>query len=311
MFAFAIWDARSQRLFCARDRLGIKPFYYAIVGDRLAFSSEIKALFELPDFQPRLNRRALPEFFAFGYLSSEETLFEGVRKLLPGHCLCIDLEAQDKNPKVKPYWDLDISPSESSLSESDYVAQFRDLFTETVRAHLMSDVPVGVFLSGGLDSSSIAAVMAALKKEPIQTFSVGYAEGQYSELSYAREIARHIGAEYNQVILGPEDFFASLPQLIWHEDEPLVWPSSVALFFVSRLAREKVKVVLTGEGGDELLAGYLKYRVALWNLRGGPLYRKFVPLQVQQIARKALSSGFAPDWVLRKQIGRASCRERV
>src|SRR6266581_3065567 len=140
----------------------------------------------------------------------------------------------------------------------------------------------------------------ALKKEPIQTFSVGYTEGQYSELPHAREVARHIGAEYNQVILGPEDFFASLPQLIWHEDEPLVWPSSVALFFVSRLAREKVKVVLTGEGGDELLAGYLKYRVALWNLRGGPLYRKFVPLQVQQIARKALSSGFAPDWVLRK-----------
>jgi asparagine synthase (glutamine-hydrolysing) len=142
--------------------------------------------------------------------------------------------------------------------------------------------------------------MAALKKEPIQTFSVGYAESQFSELPYAREVARHIGAEYNQVILGPEDFFASLPQLIWHEDEPLVWPSSVALFFVSRLAREKVKVVLTGEGGDELLAGYLKYRIALWNLRGGPLYRKFVPLQVQQVARKALSSGFAPDWVLRK-----------
>src|SRR6266567_2408021 len=300
MFAFAIWDARSQSLFCARDRLGIKPFYYTIVGDRFVFASEIKALFELPDFQPRLNRRALPEFFAFGYLSSEETLFEGVRKLLPGHCLRIDLKAQDKNPKVKTYWDLDTSPSEPSLGESDYVAQFRDLFTGTVRAHLMSDVPVGVFLSGGLDSSSIAAVMADLRKEPIQTFSVGYAEGQYSELPHAREIARHIGAEYNQVILGPEDFFASLPQLIWHEDEPLVWPSSVALFFVSRLARKKVKVVLTGEGGDELFAGYLKYRVALWNLRGGPLYRKFVPLQVQQIARKALSSGFAPDWVLRK-----------
>lgn len=300
MFAFAIWDARSQRLFCARDRLGIKPFYYAIVGDRLAFASEIKALFELPDFQPRLNRRALPEFFAFGYLSSEETLFEGVRKLLPGHCLCIDLEAQDKNPKVKPYWDLDISPSESSLSESDYVAQFRDLFTETVRAHLMSDVPVGVFLSGGLDSSSIAAMMADLRKEPIQTFSVGYAEDEYSELSYARQVAKHIGAEYNEVILGPEEFFASLPQLIWHEDEPLVWPSSVALYYVSRLAREKVKAVLTGEGGDEIFAGYLKYRVTLWNLRAGPLYRKLVPRPLQQLAQKTLSAELIPDWARRK-----------
>jgi len=142
--------------------------------------------------------------------------------------------------------------------------------------------------------------MAGLKKEPIQTFSVGYAENRYSELPYAREVAKHIGAEYNQVILGPEDFFETLPQLIWHEDEPLVWPSSVALFFVSRLAREKVKVVLTGEGGDELLAGYPKYQAALWNLRGGPLYRKFVPQQVQEIARKALASGFAPDWVMRK-----------
>ncbi len=300
MFAFAIWDARRQRLFCARDRLGIKPFYYAIVGDRFAFASEIKALFELPDFRPQLNRRALPEFFAFGYLSSEETLFEGVRKLLPGHCLRIDLEAQDKNPKVKPYWDLDISPSESSLSESDYIAQFRDLFTETVRAHLMSDVPVGVFLSGGLDSSSIAAVMADLRKEPIQTFSVGYAEDKYSELSYARQVAKHIGAEYNELILGPEEFFASLPQVIWHEDEPLVWPSSVALYYVSRLAREKVKVVLTGEGGDEIFAGYLKYRVTLWNARAGPLYRKFVPGPLQQLAQKTLSAELIPDWARRK-----------
>src|SRR5205807_7435830 len=162
---------------------------------------------------------------------------------------------------------------EHPLSESDYVAHFRDLFTDTVRAHLMSDVPLGVFLSGGLDSSSIAAVMASLRKEPIETFSVGYSESEYSELPYARAVAKHIHAEYNEVVLGPEDFFASLPQLIWHEDEPLVWPSSVALFFVSRLASEKVKVVLTGEGGDELFAGYLKYRVALWNLRGGPLYR--------------------------------------
>src|SRR5467141_1874028 len=300
MFAFAIWDTRRKRLFCARDRLGIKPFYYAIVGDRFAFASEIKALFELPDFRPQLNRRALPEFFAFGYLSSEETLFEGVRKLLPGHCLRIDLEAQDKNPEVKPYWDLDISPCESSLAESDYVAQFRDLFTETVRAHLMSDVPVGVFLSGGLDSSSIAAVMADLRKEPIQTFSVGYAEDKYSELSYARQVAKHIGAEYNELILGPEEFFASLPQLIWHEDEPLVWPSSVALYYVSRLAREKVKVVLTGEGADEMFAGYLKYRATLWNLRAGPLYRKLVPDLLQELVQKALLAEVVPDGVLRK-----------
>ena len=300
MFALAIWDKRRKKLFCARDRLGIKPFYYAIVKDRFVFASEIKALFELSNFQPRLNRRVLPEFFAFGYVSSEETLFDGVRKLLPGHRLHIDLEAGDKEPQISQYWDLDVSLPEYPLSESEYVAQFRDLFTETVRSHLMSDVPVGVFLSGGLDSSSIAAVMADLRKEPIQTFSVGYAEDQYSELPHAQQVAKHIGAEYNEVILSPENFFGSLPLLIWQEDEPLVWPSSVALYYVSRLAGEKVKVVLSGEGADEIFAGYLKYRVTLWNLRGGPVYRKLVPQAVQQLARKTLTSGFLPDWVERK-----------
>jgi asparagine synthase (glutamine-hydrolysing) len=219
---------------------------------------------------------------------------------MPGHRLCLNLAVENAQPEITQYWDSKSSLPEKLFSEADYVAQFRDLFTDTVRSHLMSDVPLGVFLSGGLDSSSIAAVMASLRKEPIQTFSVGYAENQYSELPYARAVAKHIGAEYNEVILGPDDFFNSLPQLIWHEDEPLVWPSSVALFFVSRLASEKVKVVLTGEGGDELFAGYLKYRVALWNLRGGPLYRRFVPRFLQHTVRKALSAEFAPDWALRK-----------
>src|SRR5260370_9731465 len=300
MFAFAIWDTRRNRVFCARARLGIKPFYYVMADRRFAFASEIKALLELPNFKPDLNRPALPEFLAFGYLSSEETLLSGVRKLLPGHRLVIDLERRDTEPQITQYWDLDISPPEYPLSEGEYVAQFRDLFTEAVRTHLRSDVPLGVFLSGGLDSSSIAAEMAALRKDPIQTFSVGYAEDQYSELPYARQVAEHIRAEHNEVILGPEDFFASLTQVIWHEDELIVWQSSIALFHVSRLAKEKVKVVLTGEGADEVLAGYLKYRVTLWNLRNGPPYRKFVPQPIRQLAKNALDSGLVPDWVRRK-----------
>ncbi len=300
MFAFAIWDARRNRLFCARDRVGIKPFYYAVTDDRFAFASEIKALFELRDLKAQLNRRALPEFFTFGYLSAQETLYRNVYKLLPGHRLCIEMAAENPQPQITRYWDLNNSPTKHPLDETQCISQFRELFTETVRSHLMSDVPLGVFLSGGLDSSAIATVMASLKKDRIQTFSVGYAENQYSELPYARTVAKHIGADYNEVILGPEDFFTSLPQMIWHEDEPVVWPSSVALFFVSRLASEKVKVVLTGEGGDELFAGYLKYRVALWNLRGGPLYRAFVPRLFRQAVRKALTSDLGPDWMLRK-----------
>ena len=300
MFAFAIWDARARRLFCARDRLGIKPFYYALVGDRFAFASEMKALLELRGFPPRLNRRALPEFFTLGYISSPETMFERVFKLLPGHRLLFDLSQGDKEPQVTQYWDLDVAPHGPELKESDYVEGFSELLTEAVRTHLRSDVPLGVFLSGGLDSSSIAAIMASFRDEPIQTFSVGYREDQYSELDYARQVARHVGAEHNEIVLGPEEFFDTLPQMIWHEDEPIVWPSSVALGHVARLAGKKVKVVLTGEGADEVLAGYLKYRVTLWNLRAGPAYWRLVPQSLQQAVQRALASSLLPDWAQRK-----------
>lgn len=300
MFGFAIWDGRRKRLFCARDRLGIKPFYYAIHNERFIFASEIKALFEIDGFSRRLNRRALPEHLAFGYLSSDETLFDGVRKLLPGHHLTIDLLAKDKGPQIRQYWDLATSASHEQRSESEYIQEFGQLFTRTIQSHLMSDVPVGVFLSGGLDSSSIAAEMAALRKDRIQTFSVGYADDRYSELPYARIMAKHIRSDHEEVLLGPNEFFESLPAVIWNEDEPLAWPSSVSLFFVSRLAAQKVKVVLTGEGGDELFAGYLKYRAALWNLRGGRVYRNLVPGVVQRITRDVLSKNCAPDWILRK-----------
>src|SRR5258708_18972098 len=186
MFAFAIWDTRRKQLFCARDRLGIKPFYYAIVGNRFAFASEVKALLEIPGFQPRLNRRALPEFFTFGYISSDETLFEGVRKLLPGYRLQIDLTNRDAEPQIAQYWDLDMSPSERELSEAEYIEQFRDEFTETVRNHLMSDVPVGVFLSGGLRSPSNAPATRHLSTQTLQTLSRWFCRDAYSEMAYSR-----------------------------------------------------------------------------------------------------------------------------
>ena len=300
MFGFAIWDIPRRKLFCARDRLGIKPFYYTMIPGAFAFASEIKSLFQSPALRPGLNREAIPEFLAFGYLSSDETLFAGVRKLMPGHRLVLDLSSSNPRPRIERYWDLELSRTERPQSEEEQVRQFRELFEETVRMHLMSDVPLGVFLSGGLDSSSIAAVMASLRQDRIQTFSVGYAEHEYSELPYARMVAKHIGAEYNEVILGPSDFFSSLPKLIWHEDEPLVWPSSVALHFVSKLASEKVKVVLTGEGGDEIFAGYLKYRMTIWNMLWGSVYRKLVPALLQSQVRRFLASRILPDVVGRK-----------
>jgi len=300
MFAFAIWDARKRRLFCARDRLGIKPFYYAMGGGRFAFASEMKALFALPEFAPKMRRGALPEFFALGYIASDETMFEGVRKLMPGHTLSLALGEPAPQPVTRRYWDVDITPDETLKTEEEFLARFEELFTESVRLRLMSDVPLGVFLSGGLDSSAIAAVMAGLMKERLKTFSVGYAEDEYSELPYAKLVAEHIGAEYNEVLLTADGFWQELPRLVWHEDEPMVWPSSVSLHAVSRLAREKVTVVLTGEGGDELFAGYLKYRATLWNLRWAPRYEKFVPELLRDGIRSALNSSLLPAGTRRK-----------
>jgi len=300
MFAFAIWDSKNRRLFCARDRLGIKPLYFAERDGQFAFASEMKAIFELPGFQPKHNVAALPEFFALGYISDEQTLFDGVRKLLPGHRMSVDVSASQLNPKIEQYWDVDIDRQENLSGEQQYIERFRELFTESVRLRLMSDVPVGVFLSVGLDSSSIAAVMAKLSKGQIKTFSIGYSEGAYSELPYARQLADHIGAEYNEILVGPDDFFGALPRLIWHEDEPIVWPSSVMLNLVSGLARTKVKVVLTGEGGDELLAGYMKYRATLFNMRYAPSYEKAVPPALRNGIRKFLNSGTLPESIERK-----------
>jgi asparagine synthase (glutamine-hydrolysing) len=300
MFAFAIWDSLKRRLFCARDRLGIKPFYYAVTQGRFAFASEMKALFEVPGLYPQMHHIALPEFFALGYHSAGDSLFQGISKLLPGHRLSICLNHPDPRPRTEQYWDLDITPEVADANEVDYIGRFRELFTESVRMRLMSDVPVGVFLSGGLDSSSIAAVMAELSKDKIKTFSVGYREDSFSELPYARRLAKHIGAEHNEVVLGPDEFLNSLPQLIWHEDEPMVWPSSVALHFVSQLAGQKVKVVLTGEGGDELLAGYMKYRVALFNLRYGPAYEKSAPTLLREVMRGVLDRPVLPVTIRRK-----------
>src|SRR5207244_8238167 len=147
MFAFAIWDARYNRLFCARDRLGIKPFYFAMVGNRFAFASEIKALFELRDFNARLNRSALPEFFTFGYLSAEETLYKNVYKLLPGHCLCLELDSDNARPQITQYWDLNSSEPERSTIEDDCISRFRDLFAVTVRSHMVITIQFVIVFS--------------------------------------------------------------------------------------------------------------------------------------------------------------------
>jgi asparagine synthase (glutamine-hydrolysing) len=299
MFAFAIWDERRRRLFAARDRLGIKPFYYLFAAGSFLFASEIKALLAYPGVRAALNPAAIPEYLTFGYLSGEESLFSGILKLPPGHTL--ELE-QGGRPRVERYWDLAVEVDEPARPKQYYVDGYREQLEQAVSTHLMSDVPLGVFLSGGLDSSAVAALATNIRKSPLQTFSVGYGEQAFSELGYAREVANHLGSEHYEVVVSREKFLASLPFLIWHEDEPLAWPSSVALYFVARLAREHVTVVLTGEGSDETLGGYSRYAWTLWNAQCLEAWQKLTPAALRRLVRSAIASGPLGS-TLRRKLG--------
>src|SRR5882757_9064761 len=299
MFAFAIWDRDKKTLFIARDRLGIKPLYYQLTSERLLFGSEIKVLLAHGSIRPEFDRVALPEFLAFGYLSGENTFYSGIHKLLPGHTMEIGLDGQ---PKIRQYWDLDVSSPHESRDESHYVQSYRELLEGAVSSHLMSDVPLGVFLSGGLDSSAVAALMTKIRREPIETFSVGYGEQTYSELPFARMMADHIKSQHREVLVSEQDFFSSLPHLIWHEDEPIVWPSSVSLYFVAKLARERVTVVLTGEGSDETLAGYTRYAFTLKNAALDRAYRNVVPSTLRRGLRNTVATSSLLGAKLRRKL---------
>jgi asparagine synthase (glutamine-hydrolysing) len=289
MFAFAIWDAPKRRLLLTRDRLGIKPLYWTRRGDALLFGSEIKALFASGVVEPRARLDAIPELLGTRFVTGPDTLFEGIHALLPGHQLVFEGGAL----RIDAYWDLPTAADAGAepavkSRDGDVVERFRELFEESVQLRLMSDVPLGMFLSGGLDSSAIAAVMARLIDRPLQTFSVAFRERAFNELSYAREVAGAIGAESHEVVVGDRDFFDALPRLVWHEDEPIAHPSSVPLYFVSALARNHVKVVLTGEGSDELLAGYGKYVRTAWNWRAADIYER-LPLALRSAVARGLS----------------------
>lgn len=273
MFAFAIWDSAGKRLFCARDRLGKRPFYYFWDGKLFAFASEIKALLRHPSISARLHAEALPEYLAFGYLSGEHTLFRGVKTLLPGHYLSAGFASPEPQVLIEQYWDVPLF-SPANAAPRELITETRRRLEEVVQSRLMSDVPLGVFLSGGVDSSAIAAIAGKFTRDPIQSFSVGYHESRYNELQYAAEAAAAIGARHHEVRIDREQFFRALPDLIWHEDKPIAWPSSVPLYFVSKRASRQVKVVLTGEGCDELFGGYERYRWTLMNVQGASVYSR-------------------------------------
>ena len=287
MFAFAIWDRRQRQLLLVRDRLGIKPLYYASTDRELLFASEIKGIVASGGLKSKFNETILPEYLANRYVAGEETFYRGVSKLLPGHLLEWSVE---QGCRVRRYW----HPPQDSLHEdiplSTRAHQLKAGLERAVQSHLMSDVPLGLFLSGGLDSSGLAAMMAPMVPHPVKTFAVGFAEREANELEYARLVSRAIGADHHEVVVSADQFMQALPRLIWHEDEPIAFQSSVPLYFVSRLARRHVKVVLTGEGADELFLGYdYRYRVTALNERIGRVYWKGVPRFLRRGITGALS----------------------
>lgn len=287
MFAFAIWDKGKQELFIARDRFGVKPLYYVHDGEgSLFFASEIKALLEIGAVTPEINFDALPDQFANHGTSGDETLFAGVKRLLPGHTLVW----KDGQIDIRRFWDLDFEPKHEPRSDADYIEEWRDLFRRSVELRLMADVPLGMFLSGGIDSSAIAAMMSGMVTEPIKTFSAGFREREANEFEYARLVASAFGTDHHEITITPEQFFEALPDLVWHEDEPIGFIASVPLYFVSKLAAEHVKVVLTGEGADETLAGYGRYQKALTLLNYGGKYQSMTPAFLKHAVRGGVAT---------------------
>jgi asparagine synthase (glutamine-hydrolysing) len=291
MFAFAIWDERKRELLLTRDRLGVKPLYFVHAPDgSLYFASEIKSLLEARAVKPEINFAVLSDYLANHATSGEETLFVGVRRLLPGHALRWS-EARGEI-HIEKYWDIsyanDAEQSSTRRSDAEFIKEWLELFETSVRLRLMADVPLGMFLSGGIDSSAIAAMMSRMVSEPIKTFSVAFKEREANELEYARIVARAFKTDHHEITVTPEQFFDALPQLVWHEDEPIAHPSSVALYFVSKLAAQHVKVVLTGEGSDELLAGYARYCKTILNLSLGARYHKLTNENLRALVRRVL-----------------------
>jgi asparagine synthase (glutamine-hydrolysing) len=257
MFAFAIWDARERELFIARDRAGKKPLYYSITaGGTLMFGSELKSLREHPEFRGEISLDALDAYLTFGYVPDPLTIFRNVHKLPPGHHLTF----KDGHEHVERYWDFPYAePQQNPVrSEAECLDELRALLDEAVRLRLESEVPLGAFLSGGVDSSTVVGLMSRHASQPVKTFSIGFHEDSYNELKYARIAAQRFGTDHHEFIVTP-DICEIVDDLVWHFDEPFADSSAIPTYMVSKLARQHVTVALSGDGGDELFAGYTRY----------------------------------------------------
>jgi asparagine synthase (glutamine-hydrolysing) len=290
MFGLAIWDVRTKSLLIARDRAGIKPMYYADVNGRLYFGSELKSLLEAPDLPRDLDLDALDHYLSFLYTPREGSIFKRVRKLPPGHLMTW----RNGTLKVEQYWQLS-AEEDFRGSEGDAVAQLRRVLTDAVRCHLLSDVPLGAFLSGGIDSSLVVGLMSEISGSRVKTFSIGFDEPAFDELEHARKVAQHFGTEHHEFVVKP-DAISILDRLVWHFDEPFADPSAIPTWYVSEMARRHVTVVLSGDGGDELFGGYDRYvphpRVVAFDRYSPRALRRVAAIAAAQLPHGARGKNF-------------------
>ena len=257
MFAFAVWDARRRRLLLARDRLGQKPLVYRHEPGRLLFASELKSLLQVPGVPREIDPQALNDYLTYQYVPHPRTIFRGIAKLPPGHLAVYENDRLE----VRPYWQPDFN-AEDDRPREEYARELRELLTAAVEMRLQSEVPLGAFLSGGIDSTIIVGLMSQLMKEPVRSFSIGFPVGEFDETSYARQAAERFGTIHREFQVRP-DAMEVLPRLVWHYDEPFADSSAVPTWYVSQLTRQQVTVALSGDGGDELFMGYPRY-LAVW-----------------------------------------------
>jgi asparagine synthase (glutamine-hydrolysing) len=295
MFAFAIWDHRQKLLFVARDRVGIKPLYYCQTETSFIFASEIKAILTDPEVEPEVVPGSLARFLKYYYVPGEDTLLKNIHKLAPGSCIVV------KNGRVvlSRYWDLDFAPSRLSLPEAE--ERLMELLEESVRLHMIADVPIGFLLSGGVDSTALLGLTVGKTDRPISSYTIGFSEsGLPDERPYARLAANLYGSEHHEMTMSAQDFAECLPRYVWHMEEPVCEPPAIALYYVSRMARRHVKVLISGEGGDEAFGGYPNYRNLLYFERVkaalGPLRPLLAPALslVGRILQSRRISKYAP-----------------
>lgn len=275
IFAFAIWDKKKRSLFLARDHMGIKPLYYAETKDSFLFSSEIKSIVRSGHMDARCNEAVLPEYFLFRHISGENTIFQGVKNLLPAHSMVY----KTGKSYIREYWSPFPREIETDMSFEAATEKLDWLIKDSVKKQLISDVPLGTFCSGGVDSSLVTALAARFSTEPINTFSVGFYEKGYDETAYARMVSKKYGTRHHEIKLTNQEFADLLPKMIWHNDEPLNFANSIQIYAISKLAKGLVTVVLTGEGADELFGGYPRYlvpKMAEWCKRLPQSLRKLI-----------------------------------